>query len=412
MPAIQNGRGISRNTITSGRQDAYREGQPIGEGRDEVYSNPSLPQISTVTLAAVADVSDEIVAGQVWTFTFTSQFGDVITHTYTVTADDDTAGTDAAGLAYMATTLAASLASNSELDNVMNPTAAAAVMTFTFLHAGDAWTVTASCAPAVAETVLTSTVATSQTAGGTTLPMARFVTYGTPVPDGPGGPGRRASLPSASTDTIVGVSLADWSQVRPFTVGAAAINAYPVDSLVSVRERGHVAMTLAAGSPVVAGGPVYAVVSTSGGDLLGEARSTPDGTADVWTATPTATNDAVYGLSIHFPAWNGQDAQTHVVPPITADGSATATEICDALRASIATVPELVALLTTSGTATLILTGNDLGRPFTVYDSAEAGDFASITHTTTAAAYTTLVPRAYWAAPVAVGAIGSLYMDR
>jgi hypothetical protein len=97
---------------------------------------------------------------------------------------------------------------------------------------------------------------------------------------------------------------------------------------------------------------------------------------------------------------------------VTADASATATEIVTLLAASIATVAELPSLITTSGAATLIITGDDLGRPFTVYDSSEPGDFTSITHTTTAAAYTKLVPNARWTIPTAVGARGRVYVSR
>lgn len=413
MPAIRNGRGITRESLGSGRMDALREGQPIGHGRDVAYSNPFLPQISTITLTAAADVSDEIVAGQVWTITATSDdFGDVITTSYTVTADDNTAGTDGAGLEYMAGQLVDAINANVEMQNVATAANVLGVITLTFLHAGQAWTVAASCAPAAAEDVLTSTEANSQTAGGSALPMARFVTFGSPVPDGAGGPGRRASLPDSTTDVIAGIALADYTQVRPYSVSNSAGNSYPVGAMVPVREEGEVAMTNQGDSAAAAGDPVYCVISTTGGDALGEARADIDGTADVWTLTPSATNDAVYGITIHFPAWNGESARTFVVPPVTADGSATATEIVTLLAASIATVAELPALITTSGTSTLILTGDEVGRPFTVYDSAEAGDFTSITHTTTAAAYTVLVPRCRWTIPTAVGAIGRVYVGR
>lgn len=411
MVQISNGRGITRASMGSGRQDAYREGQPVGNGRDIPYANPSLPQIDTITLTAAADVSDEIVEGQVWTITLTSDdFGDVVTTTYEVTADDNTAGTDGAGLEYMAGQLVDAINANVDMQNVAVATNVLGVITLTYLHAGQAWTMTASCAPAAAETTLVSTEATSQTAGGTTIPMARFVTYGTPVPGGPGGPGRRGSLPTAATQTIAGITLADWSQVRPYTLGTSATNAYAVGSIMSVREEGEVAMVNQGGSAAVAGDDVYCVISTTGGDSLGQARSTPDGTADVWTLTPTEANTAVFGITIHFPAWNGESARTFVVPPVTSDGDATATEIVTLLAASIATVAELPSLITTSGTATLIITGDDLGRPFTVYDSAEAGDFTSITHTTTAAAYTVKVPGARWTIPTAVGATGRVFV--
>lgn len=412
MPAIRNGRGISAADMTTGRQDAYQAGQPIGLGRDVPYSNPYLPQISTITLSATADVSDEIVADQVWSIVLTDPDGVEYETLYTVTAADNTAGTDGAGLAYMATQLAAAIEANAEIEHLVNASASGAVITITWRHANaGAWTVAATCTPAAAEAVLTDTVATSQTAGGSTIPMARYVCYGTPVSEGMGGgPGRRASLPSATTSVLAGIALKDITQVRPFDTTASSTNAWSIGSIVSVREEGEVAMENVSDTAAIAGGAVYVVVSTSGGDALGEVRADADGTADVWTLTPTAANDAVYGITIHFPAWNGQGPMTFVVPPVTADASATATEIVTLLAASIATVAELPSLITTSGTSTLILTGDDLGRPFTVYDSAEAGDFASITHTTTAAQYTVKAIGARWTIPTAGGAIGRVFV--
>jgi hypothetical protein len=407
MTTIQNGTGILRGRLAR-YQQPYVEGDPQGLGLDRPFCNPWLPQISTITLSATADVSDEIVAGQVWEIVLTDPDGVEYETTYTVTADDNTAGTDGAGLAHMATQLAAALEANPELDNIVSATASGAVITLTWLHANAGeWTVSATCTPAAAEAVLTDTVATSQDAGGSNLPMGRFVQYGTPHNDAFEGP-PRASLLSSATSVIAGIALRDMTKVRPFDTSTTAVNAYVPGDAVGVRQTGEVAMVNRGSAAAVAGGPVYAVISTSGGQALGQARSDAAGTADVWTLTPSAANDAVYGITVTFPAWNGESAQVYVVPPVTADGSATAAEIVALLAASIATVSALAALVTVSGTNTLILTGNDLGRPFVVSDSAEAGDFTSITHTTTAAAYTRLIPGAYWVRPCPVNAIQAL----
>lgn len=402
---IQNGRGI---TSLPQYPDAAVPGTPWGPGRDVPYVNPMLPQVSTCTWSAVSDVSDEIVAGQVIRTTITDPDGVAYVTDYTVTADDNTAGTDGAGLALMAQRQAESLNANAELANIVSASNSGAVCTVTWLHPDQGeWTFAATVVPAAAETTLVTTEATSQTAGGTAIPMARFVRH-----NGSSQGNRRASLPSGSTDMIAGIALRDPTQTRLYDTSADAVDSYPIGTMMSVREQGAVPMINRGGTAALAGGPVYCVISTSGGNALGEARSDPDGTADVWTLTPSAANDAVYGISIHFPAWNGESARTFVVPPVTADGSATATEIVTLLAASIATVTELAALVSVTTGATLVLTGVDLGRPFTVYDSAEAGDFTSITHTTTAAAYTKLVERARWDDPCAVGAIAPVFLGR
>lgn len=406
MTTIRNGAGI---TAVQRTQDARVAGEPSGPGFDRPYENPLLPQISTLTLAAQADVSDEIVADQVWSITLTDPDGVAYLTLYTVTTADNTAGTDGAGLAHMATRLAAALEANGELVNIVSASAAGAVITITWLHPNrGTWTVAAVCAPAVAETVLLATAATSQTAGGSTLPMARVVAMRAPATGGL----RRAGLPSALTDILAGVALRDITQVRLYDTTLAAVDTYPAGSMVGVREEGDVHVANTSSTAAAIGDPVHVVIATTGGDLLGEVRPDRDGTADVWTITPSAADAAVYGLSIHFPAWEDQPAMTFVVPPVTSDGSATATEIVTLLAASIATVSELPALLTTSGTTTLVLTGDQEGRPFTVYDAAEAGTYTSITHTTTAAAYTMLAPRWRWVRPAASAAVGTIRIAR
>lgn len=407
MTTIRNGTGI---TAVQRTQDARVAGEPAGPGFDRPYENPLLPQISTLTLAAQADVSDEIVADQVWTITLIDPDGVAYETDYTVTAADNTAGTDGAGLAHMATQLAAALEANGELVNIVSASAAAAVITITWLHPNrGTWTVAAVCAPAVAETVLLATAATGQTAGGSTLPMARVVAMRPPATGGL----RRAGLPSALTDILAGVALRDITQVRAYDTTLAAVDTYPAGSMVGVREEGDVHMVNTGSDAAAIGDPVYVVIATTGGDLLGEVRPTRAGTADVWTLTPTAANATTYGISIHFPAWDGMDAITLVPETYVSDGSGTATEICDGLRASLVALGgQYTDLATSSGTDTLIITGDILGRPMVVTDAAEAGDFASITHTTTAAAYTLLLPRARWVRPAAAGAVGTIRLAR
>lgn len=403
---IQNGRGLH---TFSQYPEELEPGVPQGDGQDHSYENALLPQVSTCTWSAAADVSDEIVAGQVIRTTLTDPDGVAYVNDYTVTADDNTAGTDGAGLALMATRQAASLEADSDLMNIISASASGAVCTVTWLHPDPRgnWTFAATVVQAAAETTLVTTEATSQDTGGAVVPMARFVARATPS----GGGKRRCTLPQNASAVLAGISLRDMSVARGTSLLSAATNDYPIGSMVAVREQGGVPMVNVGDATAQAGDPVYVVVSTTGGDALGEARSDRDGTADVWTATPTAANATVYALQIHFPAWDGEDAVTILVPPVTSDGSGTATEICDALRVNINAISALTDLLTASGTTTLVLTGDTLGRPFIVTDAAEAGEWASITHTTTAAQYTMRADRARWREVTPAESVGTVYLN-
>lgn len=393
--------------------DARVAGEPAGPGYDRPYENPLLAQVATTTWSAAADVSDEIVAGQIIRTTITDPAGVAYVTDYTVTADDNTAGTDGAGLALVATRQAAAIEANPELVNIVSASASGAVCTVSWLHydaRGD-WSYTSTVVPAAAETTLVSTeVAASTSMGGAVIPMARFVAEIAPV-HGQGV--RRARLPTGSTDRIAGVALRDITQVRAYDLTPAAVDSYPVGSMLGVRESGDVHMANTGDVAAAIGDPVYAVISTTGGDALGEARPTRAGTADVWTLTPTAGNATTYGIVLHFPTWDGMDAVTLVPETYVSDGSGTATEICDGLRTALAALgAQYTDLATSSGTDTLVITGDILGRPFVVTDASEAGDFASITHTTTGAMYTVLVPRARWVRPAAASAVGTINLSR
>ena len=126
-------------------------------------------------------------------------------------------------------------------------------------------------------------------------------------------------------------------------------------------------------------------------------------------------NATAYALEVRFPEWDGEPAESFLLGDITSDGDGTQTEISDAFKSLIATAPyarllELVSVSAT-GAATIVFTGRQLGRPFVVADAAEAGDWASITHTTTAAQYTKLVQGARWDEDTAAGAVGKIYVN-
>jgi hypothetical protein len=119
----------------------------------------------------------------------------------------------------------------------------------------------------------------------------------------------------------------------------------------------------------------------------GAFRSSPDGTAQVSTLTPTAVNSTVYSIEI-------RDQNNFIIgaASYTSDSSATATEIVAGLKAALGTVPG-VAL---SGTVTLILTASVAGIPFTVVTDPNQAIVAS----TASAASAGLLVGAKWMAGV------------
>jgi hypothetical protein len=126
---------------------------------------------------------------------------------------------------------------------------------------------------------------------------------------------------------------------------------------------------------------VYLRYSAGTGDqTVGRFRKDPDGTAQVDTVTPTAVNSTEYNLVINGRAY-----------VIVSDGSATATEICDAFRTKIAADPDCA--VTGSGTTTLILTADVAGVPFVT----QVGANLALANTTPNAAKAERVANARWA---------------
>lgn len=151
------------------------------------------------------------------------------------------------------------------------------------------------------------------------------------------------------------------------------------DDMGEVMRRGRI--WVAVENAVTAGAQAYARHTSDGASNTqkGKFRSNADGVAQVTTVTPTAANSTLYSLDVFA---GGRPFHFEV----TSDGSATATEICDAFRTAMAANAAFTALVTTSGTATLILTGVTAGDAFYVSSGGSPGAYASITETTAASA--------------------------
>lgn len=128
--------------------------------------------------------------------------------------------------------------------------------------------------------------------------------------------------------------------------------------------------------------PVYVrVLGTA--DQRGKVRKTPGGVAAVFTITPTPANNTVFSLTVTV---NGQTFTFNVV----SDADGTATEIATAFRNAMAANAAFTALVTASGTATLILTGATAGQTISVISNGPG--VLGVVNTTPAAAVAVLMP--------------------
>lgn len=131
----------------------------------------------------------------------------------------------------------------------------------------------------------------------------------------------------------------------------------------------------------------------------GSFRKDKDGTAQVSTLTPTVANADVYSVSI-----KGADGKVVGSASYISDGTATAQEICDGLRAALGAVSGVVL----SGTTTLIITSSEAGKPFTVSTSANLAVAATTANAVSAAE----VPNAkYKSSTTSVGQVALLEID-
>ena len=175
---------------------------------------------------------------------------------------------------------------------------------------------------------------------------------------------------------------------------------YPIKSVAPVMRKGRVYVKVE--EAVTQGNQAYARYATgiadSGLVQKGAFRKSPDGTAQVATLTPTAVNDAKYFANIY-----DDEGKLLAGGSYQADGSATATEICDGLRASLGTVPGI----TLSGTATLIITASVAGTAFVV----EADGNIAVAATTPNAQSAAKVPGAYYATSASAGGFAMLDLN-
>lgn len=350
------------------------------------WRNPSLAQISTVTITGFGADDDSIA--------LSIQLPSGSTITVTTTRASAVPVDDAAAAAALAVLVNA----HASLYGHVVATSALGVLTLTFDHAGVVYAVSTVVVACVA------TVATATAAGGSTVPYGRFVAASSVTT------GQTALRPLTSTDRdaqVRGITARPQVCENFGSTSPTAVDGALVGTMVDVVYDGHMAMRNNGSVAAVPGGQVHAVLVTTGGDEVGEARSDASGVAQVITLTPGAGQNSV-PVSVLITVTAGEHTGKSLLLTTTADGSMTATEVCDAWRVIINADAFWSTILVDSGTATLIITAADSTIGL---DATQANGVVTVdTATTARVPYTTPldVRRFAWAEHVAVGAVGPI----
>lgn len=310
------------NTEYKNTPDQWVEGQAVGDRKTRPRQLEQLPQIQTLTVTA-GDETDDLVITVV-----DDETGQSYSATATGDANEATLGANA---------LAAVRAS--EIDKVYSVVATTAVsgsdlvLTFTARHGNRSYTLSATGGTAVTAPVAAET----QAPGGAGLAFGRMVVRGTSD-----GSFAAPSATSLAGDAIGFLWRSDANHFHSLENDTpTAVDLSEVGVHYGIIYDGR--MAVRPEDAVAPGDPVF--MRRAGTGRLGGFRATPAGAAEVWTVTPTAAETS-YALEVRY------GGQTYVAIADGADGTYSATEICDDLRASLGTI----AGLTFGGTATLTIT--------------------------------------------------------
>lgn len=381
--AIQNGIGLT--SFTRNRAE-YIEGQPADMDlcKARPYRNPVLPQISTITIAGFGTDADEVnvditlPSGVVATVTTTRAAG--------VPSNDAAAATALAVLINALALLNGHASAVGDGDDLV----------ITFDQAGIEYPV------ATRVTGSTATVVTTQAAGGLLVPFGRFIAAGSSVD---GQPALRPLTTSDTSDSIRGVVLRPQMGVNAGSALASAVDAVAIGDMAAVGYDGNVAMRNNGSVAAAPGGQVYAVVATTGGDEIGEARANASGTTQVATITAVA-DQPVYAIEFGY---LGEHYSFQYVPT---DNTTTTDVAIDGLEdAAGAVVPTGVTASNASAAATMTLTA----AAGTTFDYVRSTAFgldtpAASASVSVAASGSYAIPldreKFYWVEATPAGAVG------
>ncbi len=171
-------------------------------------------------------------------------------------------------------------------------------------------------------------------------------------------------LPTANTQSLLGVTVSSFAYNQFYPTTLTGTQGIPQKAAAGVMREGRIYVLPT--QDVTPASPVFVQLVANGSTkVAGSFRKDADGTAQVTTMTPTAVSSTEYELVVDGRFYG-----------YTSDASATATEICDGLRAAIAA--DTGATVAGTGTSTLILTALVAGTAFTAQGDANMA-FAATT---------------------------------
>jgi hypothetical protein len=219
----------------------------------------------------------------------------------------------------------------------------AGVVTVTALHRNDIVILDGATAPTGATLVLANTVQPTGTTFGAGRVLAQSATEDE----------IRALTSTDTSANVAGISqlsadMLDNTGVESDLDGYAPGTMIPLNLNIPIWMYSETAATQ--------GGAVYVRRVAGTGENLGDVRASGAGTARVETATPTPANSTEFAMAIEVDPYGNGDWKSYTIGMVS-DASATATEICTGLKASLAAITELTGVITGSGTATFIMTG-------------------------------------------------------
>lgn len=356
------------------------------------YRNPLAAQANNIAIGTY-DTDTDAVGVEI-----TLPNGDVITHTITRAAGVPADATAAA------VALAAAIEADDDLSEVVDATSSTTNVVLAFRHENIVYPI-----EATASAGTTATLTETQAPGGDPFPFARFVAAGTVLDGIP-------AIAELGTDAdeydVVGITLRPIGQfANAGSALATAVDGIEAGCMGDVAFQGAVTMRNVGSVASTINGVVHVVINDAGDDEVGQARADSDtgGTEQVITVTPTAGQNSVT-VALQISLLTGPNAGYSANLIYETDADMTATEVADAFRTDIAANTILTANLTSSGTATLILTADD---PEITFDVEVVEGLFTIADTTAAVPYTIPLSRsrARWAEVVAPGELGTIRID-
>lgn len=385
-------------------QTSYRRTMPRGypgqpaEARlpdARSYRVPKRKQITNIAISGFGANDDSI------TVNIEMPSGEVLP--FTVTRVAGTPADDAAAAEALADLINESSGVGSARGVVVASTNAANLI-LTFVHEGYAYEVTTSVVAAVAA------VTETQSPSGTPVPIARFVALASDAAIN----GQRAiQLPvDADAEDICGITL------RTLTPHVNLGSADPDDddmiqpgSMADVAYEGAVLMVNHGSAAAAERDRVWVIVDSDSPLEVGQAMGVPtaaeSGTLQVATVTPGAAQNSV-PVSVEVRILTGPRAGASKVLSFVTDADMTATEVANAFRSDFDDDPIMTGVLTSSGTATFILTSDRADTTFEV--NVLQGTFTIDNATVAADGFAVELPTCYWAEDTPAGALGKVFL--